>query len=412
MLIGSATFSRYRAVFSIRPVQPYTCPMPRIRIQLISLALCRFFLTTSSRLVFAFLPTFARGLGVTETRLQASLSSRSLVSILVPFLIPLSEKFGRKPFLYAGMVIFAVGCLTAYAARSLLIFIIALFLTTLAQALYDPMMRTHLGDVVPYEQRGRAVALTEFSWAGAMLVGAPIAGVLINLMGWSSPFVWLGAFGLLGLLLIWRNIPDLGRDAGLSNDVDFGAILRALRTLPELWGASVYVFCIMLGNIMMFGSYAGWMERQFDVELSGLGVAAMVIGLAELLGEAVAGWSSDRFGKRRMVLLSAGASVFFNVALPFAENSFVLASVLLFGLFVSFEMSFICVVPIFTEVMPEARSVPLAMLAIAPPIGRSLGLLLVGVIATAGGFQLVGIVAGGLALLGTLVFGRYVQDRR
>ncbi len=363
-------------------------------------------MTTTARIVFAFLPAFARGLGVGEARLQASLSSRSLVALAVPLLIPLSEKFGRKPFLYLSMLVFSAGCFLAYSARSLLIFIIALFLTTLGNALYDPMMRSHLGDVVPYEQRGKAVAVTEFSWAGALLVGAPLAGWLIARAGWQSPFVWLGLFGLLSIGMLWRMIPNAASQA--ASAIDFRTILSALRTNRSLWGASMYVGFTMFGNIMVFSSYAGWMERQFDFALSGLGVAAMVIGSAELLGETLAGWSSDRFGKRRMVLLSAGASVVFYVLLPLAGGSVALASVLLFLLFVAFEMSFICVVPIFTELMPQARSIPLAVLAIVPPLSRALGLLLVGFVDSTGGFLLVGIVAGVMALIGAGVFGRTV----
>ncbi len=383
-------------------------PTPRIRYQLVALALCRFLMTTTARLIFAFLPTFARGLGVSQKQLQASLSSRSLVALFVPVLIPLSEKFGRKPFLYASLVLFAAASLLAYSAGSFPIFIIALFLVSLANALYDPTMRTYLGDAVPYEQRGKAVAVTEFSWAGALLVGAPLAGLLIARFGWQSPFAVLAVLGLLGTGLIWRMIPN--SVSKQSSDIKPRAILHALRSLPAFWGATVYVGCIMLGNIMMFASYAGWMEQQFAVDLSGLGAAAMVIGGAELLGEGLAGFSSDRFGKRRMVLLSAGASVVFNMLLPFADGSFWLASLLLFGLFVSFEMSFICVVPIFTELMPEARSIPLSILAIVPPGARALGLILVGFVTDAGGFKLVGVVAGVLALIGVVVFGRTVKD--
>ncbi len=73
-------------------------------------------------------------------------------------------------------------------------------------------------------------------------------------------------------------------------------------------------------------------------------------------------------------------------------------------------MSFICVVPLFTEMMPKARSVPLAILALLPPIGRAFALVFVGSIAVAGGFKLIGIAAAVVTLIAVLIFGRFVPE--
>ncbi|HFC12874.1 MAG TPA: MFS transporter, partial [Anaerolineae bacterium] len=211
----------------------------RIRTQLLVLAISRFFLITTSRMVFSFLPSFARGLGTSEAKLQASLSSRSLVSFAVPFLIPLSEKFGRKTFLYLAMLIFSVACLLAASANSLAIFVLALLIRSLAQALYDPTMRAHLGDIVSYGQRGKAVAVTEFSWSGALLVGAPLAGLLIANYGWQSPFIWLSALGFISIGLLWRFIPAAA--GAVASRFNLRQAVKSMATLPALWGASFYV---------------------------------------------------------------------------------------------------------------------------------------------------------------------------
>ena len=380
----------------------------RIRTQLFALALCRLFMNTTSRMVFPFLPEFARGLGVSIGSLQRSLSIRSLAGFAVPFLIPLSEKFGRKNFLYAGTFIFAIGCFLAWQSQSLIAFAIAILIVALGQAFYDPVMRAHLGDVVPYEQRGKAVAITEFSWAGAFLVGAPLASLLIARFAWNVPFVWLGLLGLLGLLIIWRVIPDTRTT--VTTKFSFSKTARAIASNPPLLAATLYVMLLMFGNILVFSSYAAWMEQQFAVDVSGLGLAAMIIGSAELIGEILAGIFSDRFGKRRMVLLTCSALVITNLLLPQTGGSLVLAWIALFALFITFEMAFICVIPIFTELMPEARSVPLAILAFVPPVTRAIGLVLVGSLTLWGGFQLLGIVASVASLGAVLIFYWWVEE--
>ncbi len=379
----------------------------RIRTQLYAIALCRLFMNTTSRMVYPFLPNFARGLGVTVPSLQRSLSIRSIAGFIVPFLVPLSERFGRKKFLIVGLLIFALGCLLAWQAQSLLIFSIALLLIALGQAFYDPIMRAHLGDVVPYEQRGKAIAVTEFAWSGAFLVGAPIVAVLIASFGWNSPFLLLGILGLAGIGIISRFVP-ISRGEAVT-PLPFDQIVRAIISNPPLLGATVFVVLLMFGNILIFSSYATWMEQQFQVDVGGLGLAAMVIGSAELLGEILAGLLSDKYGKRKMVLLASAGLVVTNLLLPQTGNSLLLAWIALFALFITFEMSFVCVVPIFTELMPEARSVPLAILSFVPPITRAVGLWMVGSLTAWGGFQLLGMVASMASLLAALTFYWWVR---
>ena len=380
---------------------------PRIRWQLVTLAIGRFCLTTAARMLFPFLPEFARGLDVSVGQLQRATASRSIVGFAVPFLVPLSERFGRKLFLYIGLIVFSIGCLMAWQSSSLLPFAVAIVLLSLGQALYDPIMRTHIGDVVPWERRGRAVALTEISWSTALLIGAPLAGLLIARFAWNTPYLVLAIASLIAILLIWKLIPITEVYAGKS--LDLGPTIRALQTNRALQGATLYVMALMFGNMLVFATYADRMEQRFGLTVGGLGQAAMVIGSADLIGELASGWLADRFGKRRVVQFATVAVAITYIIFPQTGGNRMFALVLLFLVFLSFEMAFISTIPIFTEVLPESRSVALAILSLAPPAARAVALLIAEPIILRGGFQLVGIVAAAVALFGGVAFQGWIQ---
>ena len=60
---------------------------------------------------------------------------------------------------------------------------------------------------VDYRRRAMALGLYETSWALALLIGAPIVAVLINLFGWRGPFVVLAIASAAATLLVASSLP-------------------------------------------------------------------------------------------------------------------------------------------------------------------------------------------------------------
>ena len=64
---------------------------------------------TMHRMVYPFLGTFARGLGVDITALSFMLTGRSLAGVFVPFIASISDQRGRRFGMLAGIVLFTFG---------------------------------------------------------------------------------------------------------------------------------------------------------------------------------------------------------------------------------------------------------------------------------------------------------------
>ncbi|HDT13987.1 MAG TPA: MFS transporter, partial [Candidatus Aminicenantes bacterium] len=157
---------------------------------------------TAYRMVYPFLPVLGRALGVDLATMSLALSARAASGALGPLLAPLTDRRGRRFGLSLGLGLFAAGAFLAAVGPGFTVFAAALVLMTVGKYVLDPAILAHLSDIVPYERRGRALALTELSWSLAFLLGVPAAGFLIARWGWRSPFLALGGLGLAGLLAI------------------------------------------------------------------------------------------------------------------------------------------------------------------------------------------------------------------
>jgi predicted MFS family arabinose efflux permease len=251
---------------------------------------------------------------------------------------------------------------------------VALALTGVAKVVFDPAMQAYVGDVVPYGQRGKALAITELSWSLAILVGVPIIGFVIAGLGWQAPFIGLGLFGILAALLLAWVLPPTR--VHLTHAASWSAMVRVVRKYPVMWAAALYVLLAMGANELLLIVYGQWMEGAFGLSLTSLGLASAVIGGAEIVGEGIAGWSVDRLGKRRVIIATGLLTSLLYLLIPYTALSLPLALLTLFAVFVSFEVTIVGGVPLMTEVVPSARAVVLSLVIGAAGVGRMLGALI------------------------------------
>lgn len=366
-------------------------------------------MNTGLRMVYPFLPELARGTGTSLGLLSALVAGRSLVGLAGPAFGPLSDRHGRRPVLIGALVLMAIGCLAAVLRPGLAGLALALSAVALAKVIYDPALQGFVGDRVPYERRGRALALTEFSWSGALLVGAPICGWLIARgawgpdgarPAWTLPFLALGLGALLGALAVRVLMPRHGAGDARAAPGSRASALRALRKEPAVRYAVLFVALIMAGNEVVLLSFGPWMESSFGLDLGALGLAAVVIGGAEIGGEATVAALADRVGKRRLLLVASLVGAAAYAAVPLVGGRLAAALATLFLAFFCFEVYFVGSLPILTELVPGARGAVMSLSVAAMSLGRAAGALAAAPVWQRGGAGLAGLLAASLTLLG------------
>ncbi len=351
--------------------QPSLTPL---RGQLTLFLITRIILDTGFRMVYPFLPTFARALGVDISAISLAITARSSLGILSPFIGSAGDSMGRKSAMLIGLSIFAGGSLVILLWPTYIGFIIALLLVSLGKIVFDPAMQAYLGDRVPFNLRGRAIAITEIGWSGAALVGLPIIGWIIYRSNWAAPFPILGIFAAFAAFFIWRAFPS--DPVADSTRTTLTHSLRTILSHPSTLAALAVSLLINIGNESINVIYGLWLENSFGLQVIALGAASVLIGLAELSGVGLVASLTDRLGNIRSLCLGIIAIVLACLLLPFLGGSLISALIGLFLFYLTFEFTFVTLISLFTGLAPSARATLMATSITAAAGGRALGALI------------------------------------
>jgi predicted MFS family arabinose efflux permease len=321
------------------------------------------------RIAYPFLPAISRGLGVPLEVASLLLTVRGLIGASSPIFGYLSDRLGRKTIMMFGLLTMVAGAALLAFGRSFGLALVAFGLQGLARPSYDPAMQAHVSDSVPYEHRGRALGITEYSWAGSWLLGVPIAGLLIARGGWRAPSVAIALLGLICVLATGRLRTIRGPGAKMHEGISAPRATSARRFLthvrPLMARNTLAILAVsalvILASENFFIIYGVWMENQFGLAPAALGTVSIVVSLAELSAAVLSSVTVDRLGKRRALLGGLAANACSYLLLPMFATSLRSGIFGLVLLALTAEFAIVTVLPLVSELSPEARGTVLAV---------------------------------------------------
>lgn len=380
----------------------------RLPYQIAGFLVTRTVVNTSFRMIYPFLPTIARGLGVSLEEVTRAITLRASLGLLSPVLGSLADSRGRKNAMLIGIGLFISSMLLVGLIPTYPTLLIALVLTSASKIIFDPAMYAYLGDRVPYERRGLVSGIIEFSWSGAFLLGVPAVGWLIARAGWSSPFLFIGLITIGLWLLLWRVVPK--DPVHTANRPSMRQGVRIVLTSRAALASIAIGFLIASSNEVVNIVYGKWLEDSFRLQVEALGLSAAIIGISELLGEGMVAGLVDRVGKRRAVGLGLVLSSLSCLLLPVLGTSLDGAQLGLFLFYLTFEFTVVSAIPLSTELVPAARATMLAGNAAASSLGRMFGSLL-GPALFAYGLGVNTAVGAAFNVVGLLALIFFIQER-
>ena len=151
-----------------------------------------------------------------------------------------------------------------------------------------------------------------------------------------------------------------------------------------------------------------WLEDSFGLKIAALGAASAVIGLSELGGETLVAGTIDRIGKMRALFIGFGANAVVSLLLPLGGRSTGIALAGLFAFYLTFEFAVVSIIPLMSEILPDARATLLAFYTAAFSLGRAAGAGISPLLYRVGfpAVTFAAVVLDVLALLGLLYLGR------
>nr|WP_314072270.1 multidrug effflux MFS transporter [uncultured Roseococcus sp.] len=181
----------------------------RLSVPLWMLALFTFSGTLAMHIFVPALPRAAEDLGASIGTMQMTISLY-IYGLAFGQLIygPASDRFGRRPVLMVGLVIYAISGFAAAFATGPGALIAARLFQALGGCAGLVLGRTIVRDTSAPTDTARRLAVMNLM----ITVGPAIAPLLGTLMtettGWRSILMALGVFGLVNLVLAWRSLPE------------------------------------------------------------------------------------------------------------------------------------------------------------------------------------------------------------
>jgi predicted MFS family arabinose efflux permease len=171
--------------------------------------------------------------------------------------------------------------------------------------------------------------------------------------------------------------------------------------------ASLFSFSAETTSIV----FGAWLEDAFGLSLAALGLASVMIALAEMTGEGSVLAFADRIGKLRMVKWGLGASAVGYATLGPASSSLPVGLMVLAATFIAFEITIVAAIPLASELAPSARTRYLALFMVALGIGRGIGDVIGPRLYTWKGMPANGLVSAAGVLVALAVLIAVVQGR-
>jgi predicted MFS family arabinose efflux permease len=318
-----------------------------------------------------------------------------------------------------GLIILTTGTLFVALAPSFGAVLIAVAFLSLCKAVYDPAVLAYLGDTVPYERRGRMMGILAMMWPTSWLIGVPVAGFLIERVNWRAPFVIIFLLGVLslGLTLRYRMIGVSSHSVNQAEPKSQQSISRWLHdhilTMPRsAWLAVFISLLLILATENVYIVYGAWLEHQFGLSLTALGLVSIVISLAEFTAEgASAGWV-DRIGKRKSVIYGILLNGIAFLLLPKLGGSLTGALIGIFLIYLTFDFSIVSLFPLLSELAPKARGSLMSLNVAAMAVGRLISSLSAVRLWSAAGLLANTIFSALAVMLALLLLITLIRERR
>ncbi len=259
-----------------------------------------------NQIIAALLPSLVNTFGITVGTAGLIITTYSIAAALAAFLSgALSDHFGRRHFLIAGILLFSLASWLTSRSPTLPLLLSARALTGLAAGTISTCAIAFAGDWFPYSIRGRAVGMISTAYFAAPVVGVPIAAQIADRLGWRQAFVVvsIGAALVAGISLLLpedAHNPEPSGERLRTTARAFSAILRRRDAV-----AALVIGFLVSGGLVGFIAFIGqWLHSHFNVPTRTIGWVFALSGLVAVASAPLGGMLSDKFGKRSVSIAS------------------------------------------------------------------------------------------------------------
>jgi EmrB/QacA subfamily drug resistance transporter len=186
-------------------------------------------------------PTVAAALGIAPLSMKSVLSSYTLsVAVFIPVSGWVADRFGTRRVFSAAIGIFTLGSLLCGLSQSIHMLVFCRILQGAGGAMMVPVGRLTMVRTFPRSELVRAMAYVAIPSLVGPMLGPLAGGLIVKWLHWRLIFLLNLPFGVAGLYLVYRNLPDYRAERSEPLDIVglilFGAGVALLSYVLEVFG--------------------------------------------------------------------------------------------------------------------------------------------------------------------------------
>jgi DHA1 family bicyclomycin/chloramphenicol resistance-like MFS transporter len=243
---------------------------------------------------------FASDVPTVQLTLSAFLATFALGQLVYG---PLSDRFGRRPVVLAGILMFTLGSLACVVAPSIEA-LIAARVAQAAGACAGPVLgRAVVRDLFERERAATVLATLASAMALAPMIGPVVGGVLEDWQGWRASFLLLAVIGAATGIAVLMLLPETNRNRD-PRALDPGGLARTYVAIGRNWAFQRHA----LTCACAYGGLFGYISGSAPTLMTGFGMGPELYGICfgvvaggYAIGAAVAARLTRRIGIDAMI---------------------------------------------------------------------------------------------------------------
>lgn len=224
---------------------------------------------------------------------------------------PASDRFGRRPVLLVGLVLYLLATLVCAVTWSLDWLVVGRLLQGFGACAGPVIARAVVRDVYEPAPGARVLSVAAMGMSLAPIVAALVGGVIVHVLHWRGVFVFLAGLGGVLLLATAATLPETNPAARWSEGArpglarNYRAVLAERRFVGHvltLTGGSIGLFAWLSGSPFVLMTLLGLPPAVY-------GLAFAVVSLGQLGGASISTRLVVRLGIERTVAVGLGLYV-------------------------------------------------------------------------------------------------------
>jgi predicted MFS family arabinose efflux permease len=213
---------------------------------------------------------------------------------------PLSERYGKKQVLAAGLAVLAACTFICGLVHSFGLLLSFRAVQGFFTAAFGPVALAYVFEIYPTEKRATTIAMITTGFLTSGIIGQVASSWITRSLGWPYVFFVFAITYLLSFLLAWRILPLTPVQAP---DTSLLTILKqtlGLLRRPDLVTCFVITFTLLLSFTGMYASLGQYLVSQFGLRADQL-LGIRSVGILGTLLSPLAGKLIARFGLKKVL---------------------------------------------------------------------------------------------------------------